>query len=210
MMKGRPGLGEVALDGPDGVGGREVQVDDRVGVQDDRGQRLAIRGELADPVAQGGGRREEQRPGEPDDEHARRPTGGRAPVDVGEVVALEAPEFGDVQLAARRKTLNAAIRAATPTPTSVPYSTTQAAATIAMRALAGLEPPDPGDVAGLDEVQCSGQDDGAEGRIGSIASGPVRNRRTAATAPAAMIPVSCVWDPAASAAWVREALELTG
>ena len=46
--------------------------------------------------------------------------------------------------------------------------------------------------------------------IGRSASGPVRNSRTSATAPAAMIPANWVWAPAPSAAWVRDALELTG
>ena len=113
--------------------GREVQVHDGVRVQDHRGQRFARRGERSDPVAQGRRGGEEQRPGEADDEDARR---SHAPRDCASMSAKSSParrpSSAMCGLAARRKTLNAAISAATPTPTSVPYSTTQAAATIAM------------------------------------------------------------------------------
>ena len=159
----RPGLAELALDGPDGIGRGEVEVHDRVGVEDDRRQRLPARRELADPVAERRRRREEQRPGEPDDEDAGGPSRGRAALDVGEVVAVEAPEFGDVRLGGTPEDVERRHQGCHPDPDERAVQDDAGGGDDRdgpslgwIRQIRAISP-------GLDEVQGAGQHDGAEG-----------------------------------------------
>ena len=123
---------------------------------------------------------------------SRMPTCRRAAFDVGEVVAVEAAEFGDVGLGGSPEDVERGHQGGHADPDERAVQDDTRCGDDRHEAFARLDAPDAGDLAGLDEMQRAGQNDRPESRDRQQREGPVRKSRTSATVPAAMIPASWV------------------